>query len=96
MKKLFISLLLTLFPLFLIAQNELLFSQANEAYNKGKYTKAIELYEKIEKTGNVSESLYFNLANSYYKIQKIAPSIYNYEKALTLAPNDQDLSLIHI
>ena len=91
MKKLFISLLLTLFPLFLIAQNELLFSQANEAYNKGKYTKAIELYENIEKTGNVSESLYFNLANSYYKTQKIAPSIYNYEKALTLAPNDQDI-----
>ena len=78
-------------PLFLTAQNELLFSQANEAYNKGNYTKAVELYENIEKTGNVSENLYFNLANSYYKLQKIAPSIYNYEKALSLAPNNQDI-----
>lgn len=91
MKKIFISLLILLMPLFLTAQNELMFSQANEAYNKGNYTKAVELYENIEKTGNVSENLYFNLANSYYKLQKIAPSIYNYEKALSLAPNNQDI-----
>lgn len=91
MKKIFISLLISLAPLFLTAQNELLFSQANEAYNKGNYTKAVELYENIEKTGNVSGSLYFNLANSYYKLQKIAPSIYNYEKALTISTNDQDI-----
>ena len=91
MKKIFISLLITLVPLFLMAQNELLFSQANDAYNKGNYAKAVELYENIEKTGNVSENLYFNLANSYYKLQKIAPSIYNYEKALILAPNNKDV-----
>ena len=91
MKKLIISFLLSLTPFFLIAQNELLFSQANEAYNKGNYSKAVELYENIEKTGNVSENLYFNLANSYYKLQKIAPSIYNYEKALNIAPNNQDI-----
>lgn len=91
MKKIFISLILSLMPLFLLAQNELLFSQANEAYNKGNYAKAVELYENIEKTGNVSENLYYNLANSYYKLQKIAPSIYNYEKALSLAPNNQDV-----
>ena len=91
MKKLIISFLLGLLPLFASAQNELLFTQANEAYNKGDYTKAVELYEKIEKTGNVSENLYFNLANSYYKLQKVAPSIYNYEKALSIAPNNQDI-----
>ena len=91
MKKIFISLLLSLMPFLLVAQNELLFSQANEAYNKGDYTKAAELYEKIEKTGNVSENLYFNLANSYYKLQKVAPSIYNYEKALSISPNNQDI-----
>lgn len=91
MKHLIISFLLSLIPLFLTAQNELLFSQANEAYNKGNYAKAIELYESIEKTGNVSENLYFNLANSYYKLQKVAPSIYNYEKALSISPNNQDI-----
>ena len=32
--------------------------------------------------------LYYNLGNAYYKLNKIAPSIYNYEKALLLNPND--------
>ncbi len=92
MKKLIFSFLSVLLPLFVVAQqNEVLFSQANEAYNKGDYAKSIELYETIEKTGNVSANLYFNLANSYYKMQKVAPSIYNYEKALELTPNDKDI-----
>ena len=93
MKKFIISFCYILLPVVVFAQqqNEVLFSEANEAYNKGSYAKAIELYEKIEKTGSVSENLYFNLANSYYKQQQIAPSIYNYEKALTLAPNDKEI-----
>ncbi len=92
MKKLIFSFLSVLIPLFVIAQqNEGLFSQANEAYNKGDYAKSVELYETVEKTGNISANLYFNLANSYYKMQKVAPSIYNYEKALELAPNDKDI-----
>lgn len=32
--------------------------------------------------------LYYNLGNAYYKLNKIAPAIYNYEKALLLNPND--------
>jgi len=35
--------------------------------------------------------LYFNLANAYYKLNSIGPSIYYYEKALQLAPNDSDI-----
>ena len=38
-----------------------------------------------------SAELYFNLANAHYKLNHIAPSIYNYEKALQLAPNDKDI-----
>ena len=91
MKKIFISILFTILPIIVLAQNDLLFTQANEAYNKGDYAKAVKLYEEIEKTGNVSENLYFNMANCYYKLQKIAPSIYNYEKALSIAPNNQDI-----
>ncbi|WP_010181964.1 tetratricopeptide repeat protein [Aquimarina agarilytica] len=92
MKKLVFIFLSVFLPLFVIAQqNEVLFSQANEAYNKGDYAKSAELYEAIVKTGNVSANLYFNLANSYYKQQKVGPSIYNYEKALALAPNNNDI-----
>lgn len=91
MKRRIVFIITALITWLGFAQNELLFTQANDAYNKGDYKKAIELYEKIEKTGNVSANLYFNIANSYYKLQQVAPSIYNYEKALALKPNDGDI-----
>ena len=91
MKKKIVFIIVGLLSWIASGQNELLFSQANEAYNKGDYQKAIELYKKIEETGNISSNLYFNIANSYYKLQQVAPSIYNYEKALALKPNDSDV-----
>ena len=74
------------------AQNETLFEEANTLYNKGKYGEAIDKYTSILETGNHSASLYFNLANANYKLNNIAPSIYFYEKALQLAPNDSDIN----
>lgn len=91
MKKCFFYLFFLLFSLNLTAQNNLTFLEANDAYNKGDYTKASKLYEDILKNGSHSSNLYFNLANSYFKLQKIGPSIYNYEKALKLNPNSEDI-----
>lgn len=70
--------------------NESLFDQANELYRNEKYVEAIGLYEKIEASGKVSSELYYNLGNAYYKINKVAPSIYNLEKALLLNPQNKD------
>jgi len=58
-------------------------------YQKGQYQEAVQTYESIIKEDRQqSAELYFNLANSYYKLNKVAPSIYNYEKALVLKPGD--------
>jgi len=65
-----------------------LFVQANKLYQTAQYDKAIEVYKKIENNGLSSDVLYFNMANSYYKLNKIAPAIYNYEKALIRNPNN--------
>ena len=59
-------------------------TNANTLYKDGKYQEAIKLYQKIESTKNVSSELYFNLGNSFSKLNQVAPSIYNYEKALTI------------
>lgn len=67
------------------------FEQGNALYNKGKYGEAVTAYEGVLKTKKHSAELYFNLANSYYKLNKVAPSIYNYEKALLLNPNDKEI-----
>lgn len=93
MKKCLFYLVVLCGSLTLFAQNNLTFIEANEAYNKGDYSKASKLYENIIKTGNHSANLYFNLANSYYKLQKIGPSVYHYEKALALDPNNEDIQV---
>lgn len=67
-----------------------LFSKANTFYKNGLYSKATELYLNIEKSGLESEELFFNLGNSYYKLNKVAPSIYYYEKTLKLNPMHLD------
>lgn len=74
-----------------MAQNNELFNQGNSLYNEGNYQEAIDTYERILNTKNHSAELYFNLANAYYKQNRIAPSVYYYEKALQLAPNDEDI-----
>lgn len=73
------------------AQNETLFEQGNKLYNEGKYEEAITKYESILDNGKHSAELYFNLGNAHYKLNHIAPSIYFYEKALLLKPNDRDI-----
>lgn len=73
------------------AQNEKIFEQANTLYNEGKFAEAIDRYEVILNTSQHSAALYFNIANAHYKLNNIAPSIYYYEKALALQPNDKDI-----
>lgn len=73
------------------AQNSTLFEKGNTLYNQGKYNEAVGAYKAILDTKNHSAELYYNLGNTYYKLNKVAPSIYYYEKALQLAPNDGDI-----
>ena len=54
------------------------FKKANDLYNKEDYQNALQTFESIEKQGNISADLYFNIGNCYYKLWKVAPSIYNY------------------
>lgn len=73
----------------LLAQN-IQFEQANEAYRNKQYNQAIDSYNRVISTNTlVAPEVYFNLANAYYKTNKIAPSIYYYEKALQQQPNDK-------
>lgn len=69
----------------------MLFEKANKAYNEGSYDEAAKDYLAILENGEHSAELYFNLGNVYYKQNQIAPSIYYYEKALLLKPNDPEI-----
>lgn len=67
------------------------FEQGNQQYQKENYQAAISSFESILSTGKQSAEVYFNLGNCYYKLHKVAPAIYNYEKALVLDPNNKDV-----
>lgn len=64
--------------------------EAEVAYTKEDYSKAIELYEGILKSNGESAAVYYNLGNAYYKAGKIAPAILNYERCLLMNPGDGD------
>ena len=68
-----------------------LFSSANDLYKNEKFEKAIERYKEIESQGSISSELYYNLGNSYYKLNKVGPSIYYFEKALKINPLSEDV-----
>lgn len=89
-KYIFVSLFLVISTLT-FAQNVTLFEQANSLYNDGKYLEAIEQYESIIDNGKHSSELYFNLGNAHYKLNNIAPSIYYFEKAALINPNDKEI-----
>ncbi|WP_299059046.1 SH3 domain-containing protein [uncultured Polaribacter sp.] len=90
MKKLFFLLLIITNSV--TAQNvDSLFVAANNLYKEGKFEEAIEKYKKIEGQKLVSSELYYNLGNSYYKLNKVGPTIYYYEKGLKLNPLNEDI-----
>ena len=74
---------------------EKIFAEANTFYKESNFERAIGLYLSIEEQGLESDDLFFNLGNSYYKQNKVAPAIYYYEKALKLNPQHKD-ALVNI
>ncbi|MEO6883867.1 MAG: tetratricopeptide repeat protein [Bacteroidia bacterium] len=64
---------------------------ANTNYKAGKYDKAAQFYEIAVAQGYTTPDIYYNLGNAYYKENKMAYAILNYERAKKLAPNDEDI-----
>lgn len=63
---------------------------ANDAYRAADYHKAVDLYEQALKHG-ASAEVYYNLGNSYYRIDNIPKALLCYEKANKIRPLDSDI-----
>lgn len=70
---------------------EQVFDKGNQLYQEAKFAEARDAYESILHNGLISGELYYNLANTYYKLGNIGKAILNYERALRLIPNDDDV-----
>ena len=65
--------------------------QAEQLYSEMKYDSAALLYQAVIDSGYQSPELYYNLGNTYYKLQEIPTAILFYEKALKLNPNNENI-----
>ena len=90
MKKIYFSLLFV-FASVLAYGQETTKAQADSAYINNDYANAVYLYEDILANQSESADIYYNLGNSYYKMDNIAKAILNYEKALMLNPGNGDI-----
>ncbi len=67
------------------------FFRANAAYRDGYYEKAALIYEKLIRGGTVGGGIFYNLGNSYVRMNRLGKGVLNYERAKRLMPRDPDL-----
>lgn len=60
-------------------------------YSQSEYEKALEIYLSLIENNYVSPELFYNTANSYYKINDLPNAILWYQRALLLNPSDPDI-----
>ena len=68
------------------------FQNANQLYDDGEYEEAALSYERLAALGADDPTLYYNLANAYYKTDDLGRAILNYMRARRLAPFDADIA----
>ena len=91
---LFFILLAAVIP-FHVAQasieNAEIYNSANDFYTNKEYHEALDLYLELANRGIQNPLLYYNLANTYYKIGNIGHAVLYFERALLLKPFDRDI-----
>lgn len=95
MKQFLIAAVLALSPLAHIfglsrAEADTLTARGSSAYATGDYTVALHLFDTV-RTAFSSPALLFNIGNCHFKLNDIPHAILFYERALRLAPGDEDV-----
>ncbi|MCF6242569.1 MAG: tetratricopeptide repeat protein [Bacteroidales bacterium] len=94
MKNIFALIIFSVLSLSSIAQPDSLYKyieQGNKAYIENEFEKAILAYETVIQNGYSAAELYYNLGNAYYRTKNYKAAILNYERALRLAPDDENI-----
>lgn len=93
MKKILFMILLMVATVGMTAQTiqDQEFERANFYYNEAQYDTAVVIYEGIISDGYVSAPLLYNIGNAYFKMRNYPMAILNYEKALKIEPNNEEI-----
>lgn len=92
MKKIILIIFLfSTFSLYSI-DSKIEFKKANDFFNNGDYNSAAEIYNNLLENGFKENEIYYNLGNTYFRLEKIPLAILNYERAKKLNPSDEDIN----
>ncbi len=64
--------------------------RGNEAHLRGDYAAAAAAYEQLDRQHVVSADLYYNLGVTYFRQGQVGRAIWAFERALVVAPDDED------
>ena len=67
------------------------FARAEALYQEQRYDEAADVYQSMRALGIEDAALDYNLGNAYFKAGRLGLSVLSYERALVLAPNDEDV-----
>ena len=74
-------------PQLMAADNySALWSRGNELYRQKQYDSAAACFEQIAILKPRNAEIYYNLGNTYYRMNRIAMAVLNYERALKIDP----------
>ncbi len=66
------------------------YADANQAYSNGDWQSAARQYEALVAAGVVNPDLYYNLGNAYFRMGRLGPAVYQYQRALRIDPGAGD------
>ena len=90
MKKVILLIILFSINLQLFAGYDI--SKANKAYQNQEYEKARDFYEELVGKGIKNFNLFYNLGNTYFKLEEFGLARLFYERAAKFNPLDKDLN----
>jgi len=64
--------------------------RATSLYIQKQYDSAAYYYEQVAALHPHNAEVYYDLGNTYYRLNRIAPAVLNYERALRVDPGHQD------
>jgi tetratricopeptide (TPR) repeat protein len=68
-----------------------LYAEGNALYREGEFEQARQRYQEAVVSGAADARLYYNLGNASYKSGRLGEAVLWYERALRLAPRDEDV-----
>jgi len=67
------------------------FQSANALYEKGEFTQALPLYEKLVAANPKEAAYHYNLGNAFLKTGRVGRGVASYLRAFRLSPRDNDI-----